>query len=131
MISKLFRPRNIVLLVLLLAVAALSYGFAAQLTLTSSETIVGSASTPLTDYNNVILTWSLGATPNVSPTAHLDFDTNGPYVASEVYLGHSSDNATWNWVTCTDAGGNVWDCILTGVSVTNVNYVQVVAAGAN
>jgi hypothetical protein len=131
MLTKLFRPRNIVLLVLLLAVAALSYGFAAQLTLTSSETIVGSTSLTLTDYNNVILTWTLGATPNVSPTAHLDFNTNGPYVASEVYLGHSADDITYNWVTCTDAGGNIWDCDLTGVSVTNINYVQVVAAGAN
>jgi hypothetical protein len=133
MIAKLFRPRNIVLLILLLAVAALSYGFAAQLTLTSSETIVGSATTTLTDYNNVVLTWTLGATPNVDPTAQLDFVTNGPYDATEVFLGYSSDNSTWNWITCTDADTNdVWDCAFSGsVAVSSINYVQVVARGAN
>jgi hypothetical protein len=132
MINKIIRPRNIVLLVLLLAVAALSYGFAAQLTLSSSETIVGSGSTTLTAYNNVVLTWTLGATPNVDPTAHLDFATPG-YDATEVFLGYSSDNSTWTWITCQDLDTNdVWDCIFSGsVAVSGISYVQVVARGAN
>ena len=132
MINKIFRPRNMMLLILLLAVAALSYGFAAQLTLTSSETVVGSASTTLTAYNNVVLTWELGATPNVDPTAHLDFATPG-YNATEVFFGYSSDNSTWNWITCTDADtDDVWDCVFSGsVAVSGINYVQVVARGAN
>jgi hypothetical protein len=130
--TKIFRPRNLVLLVLLLAVAALSYGFAAQLTLTSSETVVGSGSTALTAYNGVILTWELGGTPNVDPIAHLDFATPG-YDATEAFLGYSSDNSTWAWITCTDGDSNdVWDCAFSGsVAVNGINWVQVVARGAN
>ena len=130
--TKLFRPRNLVLLVLLLAVAALSYGFAAQLTLTSSETVVGSGSTTLTAYTGVVLTWELGATPNVGPTAHLDFATPG-YDATEAFLGYSADNATWTWITCTDGDSDdVWDCAFGGaVAVSTINYVEVVARGAN
>lgn len=131
MISKLFRPRNIVLLVLLFAVAALSYGFAAQLTLSSPETIVSSGSTTLADYAGVELTWTLdAATPNVGPTARLDF-SDPAHVASEVLLGYSSDNSTWTWITCVDQGGNLWDCDLAGVAITAINYVQVVARGDN
>jgi hypothetical protein len=131
MLTKLLRPRNIVLLVLLLAVAALSYGFAAQLTINSSETIVGSGSEALTAYD-VDLDWELGATPNVDPIAHLDFAAYG-HDATEVYLGYSADNSTWNWITCTDADTNdVWDCAFSGsVAVDTINYVQAVAAGAN
>jgi hypothetical protein len=132
MLTKLFRPRNIVLLVLLLAVAALSYGFAAQLTLTSSETIVGSGSTTLTPYNNVVLTWTLGATPNVSPTAQLDFATPG-YDATQVIIGHKVLVADpWNWITCTDGDADdVWDCAFTGVAVSDIRIIEVVARGAN
>ena len=130
--TKLFRPRNLVLLVLLLAVAALSYGFAAQLTLTSSETVVGSGSTALTDYNGVVLTWELGATPNVDPTAHLDFAPT-THIATEVFLGYSADDSTWSWITCTDGDSDEeWDCVFaSSVAVNTINYVQVVARGAN
>lgn len=132
MINKIFRPRNLIILVLLLAVAAISYGFAAQLTLSSSETVVGSGSTTLTAYNGVILTWTLGSPPNVDPVADLDFATNG-YDAYEVYLGYSADNSAWNWITCTDTDTNdVWTCTFSGsVPVSTINYVQVVARGAN
>lgn len=133
MITKLFRPRNIVLLVLLLAVAALSYGFAAQLTLTSSETVVGSGETSLTAYNNVILTWTLDpVTPNVDPVAQLDFSTPG-HDAYQVYMGHKVlVGDPWTWITCSDGDGDdVWDCNFTGVAVSDIRFVEVVARGAN
>ena len=132
MFSKIMRPRTLLILILLMAVAALTYGFAAQITLSSSNTVVASQELALTDYT-ATLAWTLnaGADKSVNPTATVTFSSGVP---TNVYVGWS-DGSTWDWTaTCTETslGSGVWNCPLGAtVNVYDVAEVEVVATGPN
>lgn len=134
MFSKIMRPRTLLILILLMAVAALTYGFAATLNLTSNETIVGSGSSTLVDYSADV-DWTLNSSdPSDDPNVEIDFGSNAPV---EVYFGYSSDNTNWTWIdmvndtTNCSYSGSVFECDLAGATVINIKYIQVVASGPN
>ena len=127
MFSKLLRPRSLVLVILLIIIASLTYGFAATLT-TSTDSVAAGTSAKMSDMA-VDVTWTLNSTtPDTSPEASLDFTTGSP---TTVYAQVQDTSGTVltvggaNWVSCT--GPNPFSCTFTGVNVADIYYIRVSA----
>ena len=129
MFSKLLRPRTLVLIILLIIVAALTYGFAATLTPTTSDIAAGTSG-QMNDMTATVA-WDLNtSTPDSSPTANLTF-TAGTPLTGEVYAqvqnaaGTVQQVSGADWVACTGSGP--FACVFTGVSVENIYYIRIAA----
>lgn len=130
MFSKIFRPRNLLLVLLLILVAALTYGFAATLTPSGDDVAAGSSAVMTNMAADV--TWSLNATtPDTGPTATLNFTSGTPTTVyaqvqdvSQAALTVTSGDA---WVSCSPSGAN-FVCVFPGVSVASIYYIRIAAA---
>jgi len=129
MFSKLLRPRTLTLIILLIIVAALTFGFAATLTPSSDDVAAGTSA--LMNDMAADVTWSLNATtPDTSPVATLSFTTGVP---TTVYAQVQDNTGTAltltsgdDWAACVLNAGD-WDCTFTGVSVESIYYIRVAA----
>ena len=127
MLSNLMRPRTLLLVILLIIVAALTYGFAATLT-ASTDSVAAGTSGAMLDMD-VDVTWTLNATtPDTSPTASLSFTTGSPTtVYAQVQDGTNAvlQVGGVDWVAC--GGTGPFTCTFTGVAVENIYHIRVAA----
>lgn len=129
MFTKILRPRTLTLIILLIIVAALTFGFAATLTPASDDVAAGTSAI-MTDMAADV-DWTLNTTtPDTSPTATLSFTTGAPttvYAQVQDSLGAALTlSSTLDWAACT-ASGTDWDCTFTGVDVEDIYYIRVAA----
>jgi hypothetical protein len=108
--SRIFRPRTVALLIVLLVIAALSFGFAASINVTAPA--VGEGATTFTDFDADV-DWIFDATdPTTGPSACITF-SNGVTTVSDARMavldGASAVLAADGWVTC-DVDGTYADC---------------------
>ncbi len=125
MFSRILRPRTIALLIVLLALSALAYGFAAANTV--SATVLGDGQADVTGYT-VSVSWTLDATdPGVDATAVVTFQPAD--TPASAYVGVSDDGgATWTWSDACGIAGNVATCAFSNTyNVSAINKVRVVA----
>ena len=135
--SRLYRPRTLALLIILLVLAALSYGFAASNTVTAQN--VGDGSSAAISGFTLSVSWILDSTdPSINPTGCLDFSVGAP---NNVYIqvedsGNNPLGGGTGWLSCTSAltncgAGIEYECDLSSmasnVNVSAITYVQVVA----
>lgn len=125
MLSKLIRPRTLVLLILLLAVAAMTYGFAATLTVGGNNDIAAGSSNVMSDMEADV-TWVLNSsTPDENPTAQVDFSTGNPSVVWAILLT-TGGVETGSWVSCSDATTH-FNCTFTA-TVESIYGIRIAAA---
>jgi hypothetical protein len=127
MLSRMIRPRTLLLLILLLAVAAMTYGFAATLTVGGDKDIAAGSSDVMTNMEADV-TWVLNpTTPDENPVANVAFAPS--HTPSEVHavLLDSSQAPLASWVECTGTGPFVCTFI-GGVEVEDVYYIRIAAA---
>jgi hypothetical protein len=129
MFSKLLRPRTLVLIVLLIIVAALTFGFAATMTPAGDDVAAGT-STKMVDMAADV-NWTLNTTtPDADPTAALTFTAGTPV---NVYAQVQDTNGAAitltsgsTWVACAGGGAN-WTCPFVGADVEDIYYIRVAA----
>ncbi len=140
MLNKLFRPRTIALMILLFALAALTYGFAAGLGVTANNTLgAGQNTTALSDLA-VTVYWELESDlsdgvgdedPSTGPTAQLEFGADAPSVVW-ARLGDDTAVTVWTaWVSCTVPGTGAYEATCNfpdSVDLEDVYFIEIAAA---
>jgi hypothetical protein len=131
--SRIFRPRTLAIMIVLLVLAALTYGFAAANTVNLNGTVGDGSTTGLTGYT-VDVSWVLNSSnPSTDPTMCLDFTVGSPTTVYAGALDNTSALLGSGLVSCTstltNCSGVDYECPLGGgVSVTAVDGAQVVAS---
>lgn len=127
--SKLFRPRTFAFMLILVALAALTYGFAAGNTVNATK--AGDGSTTVSGYT-VDVTWTLNAAnPSQTSSADLDFGADAPGtvysrigVSDTPGTGSCAAYTYGSWINC--GSGSTPSCTYAG-AVIDVCAIQVVA----
>jgi hypothetical protein len=121
MLSRIFRPRTLVLAIVLLILAAFSFGFAN--TNTINPTYAGDGSVAVSGYT-ITVTWTLDPTdPTEMDSASLAFAAGTPGTVRISLDG----GATWLGAgTCTAANPSVCT-FAAGTLVTGITNIQIVA----
>ena len=127
--SRIFKPRTLVFALVLVVLAALTFGFAAQNTV--ADTKAGFGEGAVSGYS-VAVSWDINdSNPSNATQATLDFGTDSP---SEVWALVGTDNSSpycdttdWSgtWIDCTE-GGTTATCAYTG-SVLEICGIRVSA----
>lgn len=119
--SRIFRPRTLVFALILVILAALTFGFAAANTVNSSKVGFGEGS--VSGYT-VDVSWALNsANPANATRADLDFNSDSPgYVYALVgteAAGNCAGTIDWSgsWITC-DHTADPATCPYTGAVLT-------------
>ena len=127
--SKLFhaRYRLLALSILILVLGAATYGFAAANTVDTSQ--AGEGSGGISGYSVTNIEYTLDAS---DPTAFtmVEFDLDATAGEVHVGLGDGGGNIEW-FNTCTDMGGDHWECDLTGATTAVADAVQLHVASAD
>ena len=121
MLSRIFRPRTLVLAIVLLILAAFSFGFAN--TNTINATYAGDGSAAVSGYT-ITVTWTLDpVTPTEMDSASLAFAVGTPGTVRISLDG----GATWLGAgTCTGANPSICT-FAAGTLVTGITNIQIVA----
>ncbi|MCJ7513039.1 MAG: hypothetical protein MUO23_08725 [Anaerolineales bacterium] len=119
--SRLFRPRTLAAIVMVLILSAAVYAFAAASTVPAT-TYARDGSGTISGFTitNVSYTLHPADPANVSATTF----NIAPTSASDVHI--SLDNSA-NWTSCTNSSGSV-SCSLSGVTAAGATMLRIVAA---
>lgn len=117
-----FKNLKVVLaLVAILVVAVAAYAFAAANTV--PDTKAGDGTGAVSGYTVTSVVYNLnGTTPTTLDS--VDFDLGA--AATQVQAQLVSSGGTW--YACTNTAGTVWNCDTTGLTVTSIDQLRVVAA---
>jgi hypothetical protein len=109
--------------VAILAIAAASYAFAAANTVPNTK--AGDGTGTVSGYDVTSVVYTLNAT---DPTTldSVSFDLGAAAATGQVKAQLVSGTGTW--YTCTLDTGTVWICDTTGLTVSSINQLRVVAA---
>ena len=124
MTNKVFRPRNFLVVIMLLVLAAVAYGFAAANTVAASSAGDGVGTVSGYDVDNIHYT--LDAT-DPTDIDQVSFDLTGAAAAQSVYIQMDSYAG---WFSCSMAGASA-TCDTTGQTVpvgSTFTELRVVAA---
>lgn len=108
--------------VAVLAIAVASYAFADANTV--PDTKAGEGQGAVTGYTVTSVVYNLNAT-DPSTLDSVGFDLGAAALAGQVKVQLVSGGT---WYTCTLDTGTVWDCDTTGLSVSTIDQLRVVAA---
>ena len=125
---RIFRPRNIAVVVIVLFIAAITYAFAAANTVPESGAGDGSGTISGYTITNVTYDTMNGDTdPSTLDTVTFDIAPTGSASApTEVSVKLVSSSTTW--FSCTNTSGTTWSCTITGVNTLAADELRVVAA---
>jgi len=126
-IIRIFRPRSLFLITLVLLLAAVTYGFAAANTMPAVSN-AGDGSVTVSGYHvsNIHYTLNGGNPRNVSSVSFdlAPDDGGGTPTAVQAQIGSSA-----GWSTCSVTTAPTWNCPASGtVTVLSVDELTVVAA---
>jgi len=126
-IHQIIRPRTIALLVIILVLSAVTYGFAAANTVPESG--AGDGSGTISGYGITSIVYSIFGDSDPSDIETVTFDVAplaGAAAPGSVYAKLDASSATW--VTCSNIGGNTWQCDFAGtVNTVDADELRVVA----
>ena len=124
---RIFRPRNIAVVVIVLFIAAITYAFAAANTVPESGAGDGSGTISGYTITNVTYDTMNGDTdPSTLDTVTFDIaPTGGASAPTEVSVSVVSGGS---WFSCTNTSGTTWSCTITGVNTLAADELRVVAA---
>lgn len=106
--------------VAILAIAAASYAFAAANTV--PDTLAGDGTGDVSGYTVTGIVYNLNTT-DPSTLDSVSFDVGAAAAQVQVQLV-----ASGSWYDCTLSAGTVWDCDTTGLTVSSIDQLRVVAA---
>jgi len=106
--------------VAILAIAAASYAFAAANTV--PDTLAGDGTGDVSGYTVTDVVYNLNAT-NPNTLDSVAFDLGAAAAQVQVQLV-----ASGSWYGCTLDSGTVWECDTTGLAVSSIDQLRVVAA---
>ena len=124
MTNKIFRPRNFLVVIMLLVLAAVAYGFAATNTVAASS--AGDGTGTVSGYDITAIHYELDTTDPTDVDA-VEFTMTGAAAAQTVYI---QLNSYAGWFTCTMSGNDA-TCDTSSVAVpvgTTFTALRVVAA---
>ena len=130
LMSRFFKPRTIGFLLILVVLAALTFGFAAENTVTASK--AGYGETTVSGYT-VTVSWDIDDTnPTLASDCTLDFGADSPTEVWASVYEDTSGSAPWcdastygAWINCVEAGTTA-TCTYTG-SVQGICGIRVSA----
>ena len=116
-----FKNLKVLLVVfVIVALSASAYAFAAANTV--PDTRAGDGSGAVSGYTVTSIVYNLNAT-DPSTLDSVSFDLGAAATQVEAQLV-----ASGSWYTCTLDAGTVWECDTTGLTVSTINQLRVVAA---
>lgn len=127
------KARLLMLTTLLVLLAVLAYGFAAQNTM--PQTIyAGDGQAPVSGYTVFNVHYTLNASdPSIIDSVSFDLDQSASEVHAALGMDSNQDGTvdSWEWVTCTVTGGTAVSCDYTGATdrkVLDIIQLRVIAS---
>ena len=103
----------------ILVLAGATYAFAAANTVPNTQ--AGDGSGTITGYDIIDVVYNLNTT-NPSLLDSVDFNVQDPAVTVKIQLITAGA-----WYDCTNTSTTIWNCVTTGVTVSGITQLRVVA----
>lgn len=105
----------------IVAVSAAAYAFAASNTVPATK--AGDGSGAVSGYTVTSVVYNLnGSDPSTLDSVAFDLGAAAAQVQVQLVA------TTGSWYTCTNTSGTVWDCDTTGLNVSTIDQLRVIAA---
>ncbi len=126
------KARLLMLTTLLVLLAVLAYGFAAQNTVPASYAGDGQAAVSGYTVSNVHYTLN-ASNPSIIDSVSFDLDQSASEVHAALGMDSNQDGTvdSWEWVTCSVTGGTAVSCDYTGATdrkVLDIIQLRVIAS---